>query len=241
MAACVGLPEMGPAFTFSKRSYGVPTMKRTRVLLVEDHGLVRAGFRALLDGISGVQVVGEAADGRSGLSMIRLKKPHVVLMDIALPGLNGLEVLERVVKDQPKVRVVMLSMHANEEYVSRALRSGARGYVLKDADISELELALRAVTEGNIYLSPAVSKSVVDDYMRRVHSQGSPHSLTERQQEVLQQVAKGKNTKEIAYRLKLSVKTIESHRAQLMKRLNIHDVAGLVRYAIRAGLVRPEE
>lgn len=216
-------------------------MKRLRVLLVEDHGLVRAGFRALLDGISGVQVVGEAADGRSGLNMVRSTKPHVVLMDIALPKMNGLEVLERVVKDHSKVQVVMLSMHANEEYVSRALRSGARGYVLKDADISELELALRAVTEGNIYLSPAVSKSMVDDYMRRVGSQGSPHALTERQQEVLQQVAEGKNTKEIAYRLRLSVKTVESHRAQLMKRLNIHDVAGLVRYAIRAGLVRPEE
>jgi len=216
-------------------------MKRMRVLLVEDHGLVRAGFRALLEGISGVQVVGEAADGRAGLSMIHSMKPHVVLMDIALPKLNGLEVLERVVKDHPKVQVVMLSMHANEEYVSRALRSGARGYVLKDADISELELALRAVTDGNIYLSPAVSKSMVDDYMRRVRSQGSPHALTERQQEVLQQIAEGRNTKEIAYRLKRSVKTIESHRAQLMKRLNIHDVAGLVRYAIRAGLVRPEE
>ena len=216
-------------------------MKRTRVLLVEDHGLVRAGFRALLDGIGGVYVVGEAADGRSGLSMIRLKKPNVVLMDIALPGLNGLEVLERVVKEQPRVRVVMLSMHSNEEYVSRAIRSGARGYILKDADISELELALRAVTEGNIYLSPAVSKSMVDDYMRRVRSQGSPSALTERQQEVLRQVAHGKNTKEIAHGLKLSVKTIESHRAQLMKRLNIHDVAGLVRYAIRAGLVTPEE
>jgi DNA-binding NarL/FixJ family response regulator len=145
------------------------------------------------------------------------------------------------VKDHPKVQVIMLSMHANEEYVSRALRSGARGYVLKDADISELELALRAVTEGNIYLSPAVSKGMVDDYMRRVRSQGSAHALTDRQQQVLQQVAEGKNTKEIAYGLKLSVKTVESHRAQLMKRLNIHDVAGLVRYAIRVGLVRPEE
>jgi DNA-binding NarL/FixJ family response regulator len=211
------------------------------VLLVEDHGLVRAGFRALLDGIKGVEVVGEAADGREGLNMIRSRKPHVVLMDIALPGLNGLEVLERTVKEHPKVRVVMLSMHANEEYVSRALRSGARGYILKDADISELELALRAVFEGNIYMSPAVSKKVVDEYMRRVRPQGSPYALTERQQEVLQQVAQGKNTKEIAYLLQLSVKTIESHRAQLMKRLNIHDVAGLVRYAIRAGIVRPEE
>jgi DNA-binding NarL/FixJ family response regulator len=133
----------------------------------------------------------------------------------------------------------MLSMHANEEYVSRAINSGARGYLLKDADISELELALRAVIEGNIYLSPAVSK--IDDYLRRLRSQNSPSALTERQQEVLKQVAAGKNTKEIAYRLKLSVKTIESHRAQLMKRLNIHDVAGLVRYAIRAGLVSPEK
>jgi len=216
-------------------------MKTLRVLLVEDHGLVRAGFRALLDGISGVQVVGEAADGRSALKMISLKKPHVVLMDIALPNLNGLAVLERVVKDHPKIQVIMLSMHSNEEYVSRALSSGARGYVLKDADISELELALRAVRDGNVYLSPSVSKSMVDDYMRRVRSQGSPHAMTERQQEVLQQVAEGKNTKEIAYRLKLSVKTIESHRAQLMKRLNIHDVAGLVRYAIRTGLVTPED
>jgi len=216
-------------------------MKRTRVLLVEDHGLVRAGFRALLEGISGIQVVGEAADGRSGLSMIESQKPHVVLMDIALPKLNGLEVLERVVKQHRNVQVIMLSMHSNEEYVSRAIRSGARGYILKDADISELELALRAVGEGNIYLSPAVSKSMVDDYMRRMRAQGSPHALTTRQQEVLKQVAEGKNTKEIAYRLKLSIKTVESHRAQVMKRLDIHDVAGLVRYAIRAGLVRAEE
>jgi len=216
-------------------------MKQIRVLLVEDHGLVRAGFRALLDSISGVQVVGEAADGRSGLSMIEAKKPHVVLMDIALPSLNGLEVLERVVKRYPKVKVIMLSMHGNEEYVSRALRSGARGYILKYADISELELALRAVAEGNVYLSPAVSKKVVDDYMRRSGDQGGAGELTKRQQEVLQLIAEGKNTKEIAYSLKLSVKTIEAHRAQLMNRLDIHDVARLVRYAIRLGLVRVED
>jgi DNA-binding NarL/FixJ family response regulator len=194
-----------------------------------------------LEGIGGVRVVGEAADGRVALGMIKTQRPDVALMDIALPKMNGLEVLEQVVKRRLKVQVIMLSMHANEEYVTRALRVGARGYILKDADISELEIALKAVANGNVYLSPAVSKSMVDDYMRRSHAPRSSHALTERQQQVLKQVAEGKNTKEIAYHLNLSVKTIESHRAQMMKRLDIHDVAGLVRYAIRAGLVATED
>ena len=216
-------------------------MTMLRVVLADDHALVRAGIRSLLERLADVEVAAEVSSGAECVDAVSRLHPDLVLMDIAMAGASGLEAAAILQRQYPDVRVLMLSMHANEEYVSRALRSGARGYVLKDADISELELALRAVADGNVYLSPAVSKSMVDDYMRRVRSQGSPHALTERQQEVLQQIAEGKNTKEIAYRLKLSIKTIESHRAQLMKRLNIHDVAGLVRYAIRAGLVRPEE
>ena len=162
-------------------------------------------------------------------------------MDIAMPEMNGLEATAHVVKEFPQVRVMILSMHANEEYVLQALRSGAMGYVLKDAGISELELAVRAIVRGETYLSPAVSKHVVADYVRRVSSEPSSlEQLTSRQREILQLIAEGRTTKEIADLLYVSVKTVETHRLQLMKRLNIHDIAGLVRYAIRMGLVLPD-
>jgi DNA-binding NarL/FixJ family response regulator len=213
-------------------------MTAIRVLLADDHSLFRAGVHALLSNINGVEVVGEADTGRKALDMVRARTPDVVLMDIAMPEMNGLETTTRVTKEFPSVRVIMLSMHAGEEYVMQALRAGASGYLLKDAATSELELAVRAVARGETYLTPTISKRVIDDYlMRTTGSQGPVDQLTKRQREILQLIAKGYTSKEMAQMLTLSPKTIETHRTQLMKQLDIHDVAGLVRYAIRVGLV----
>jgi len=216
-------------------------MSPIRVLLAEDHTLVRAGIRALLEGLAGVQVVAEAGDGREALQLVAAHQPDLVLMDIAMAGLNGLEATGRIVKEFPHVRVIILSMHANEEYVLQALRAGAAGYLLKDAGTAELELAVRAAARGEIYLSPAVSRHVIADYMRRAGSELTLlDQLTPRQREILQLIAEGRTTREIANILQVSVKTVETHRAQLMERLDIHDVAGLVRFAIRVGLVNNE-
>jgi DNA-binding NarL/FixJ family response regulator len=207
-------------------------------LLADDHTLVRAGLRKLLESIPGMEVVGEAGDGLQLLEMVEKLQPQVVLMDIAMPGLNGLEATGRLVKAWPSIRVLILSMHQNAEYVRQALRQGAVAYLLKDAAPMELEWALAAVLRGETYLSPAVSKGVVSDYVHRLRSEEQPaDALTPRQREVLQLIAEGQSTKEIARRLDLSVKTVETHRTQLMKQLDIHEVAGLVRYAIREGLV----
>lgn len=222
-------------------------MKSIRVLLVENHTLVRAGFRALLQTLPDIEVVAEAGDGKEALQLIALHQPDVVLMDIAMPDMNGLEATAKVVQEFATVRVIILSMHANEEYVWEALRAGASGYVLKDSGISELEIAIRAVIRDETYLSPAVSKYVVADYVRRSSvSKGKletpiKEQLTPRQREILQLIAEGLSTKAIADRLYISVKTVETHRTQLMERLNIHDIPGLVRYAIRTGLITPEE
>jgi DNA-binding NarL/FixJ family response regulator len=211
-----------------------------RILLADDHTLMRAGIRSLLEKMPGVEVVGEAADGREALSLVQSQMPQVVLMDIAMAGLNGLEATERIMKEFPKVRVIILSMHANEEYVLQTLRAGASGYLLKDAATTELGLAVQAVARGDTYLSPAISKRVIEDYVGRTSGQkGLSEQLTSRQREILQLIAEGKSTKEIAFLLNVSIKTVETHRTQLMDRLNIHDVPGLVRYAIRMGLVLP--
>jgi DNA-binding NarL/FixJ family response regulator len=216
-------------------------MNRTRVLLADDHALVRAGIRALMEKIPDVEVVGEAGTGREALELVRSTLPNIVLMDIAMTELGGLEALPRVTKDFPSVKVIILSAHANEEYVIRALREGASGYMLKDSATTELELAINSVIQGKIYLSPSISRTVIDDYLQRVSGAFSPlEQLTSRQREILQLIAEGKNTKEIAAELDISIKTVESHRLQLMDRLNIHDVPGLVRYAIRSGLVSAE-
>jgi DNA-binding NarL/FixJ family response regulator len=216
-------------------------MSVTRVVLADDHVLVRAGIRALLEKIPDVEVVGEARTGREVVELVKSKLPDLVLMDIAMPDLGGLETLPQIVEDFPGTKVIILSAHANEEYVIRALRSGVSGYMLKDAGTSELELAIRSVREDKTYLSPSISRTVIDDYLQRVGGAISPlERLTPRQREILQLVAEGKNTKEIAFGLDISVKTVESHRLQLMERLNIHDVPGLVRYAVRSGLVSAE-
>jgi DNA-binding NarL/FixJ family response regulator len=211
---------------------------KVRVLLADDHTLVRAGLRKLLESIPDMEVVGEAGDGVALLAMLDELKPHIVLMDVAMPGLNGLETTARLVKSWPDIRVLILSMHQNDEYVRRALRLGASAYLLKDAAPLELEQALKAVLRGEIYLSPAVSRGVLSDYLLRLRSEESTADLlTPRQREVLQLIAEGHSTKVIARRLDLSVKTVDTHRSQLMKQLDIHEVAGLVRYAMREGLV----
>ena len=212
----------------------------TRVLLADDHALVRVGIRSLLSTISGFDVVGEAGTGHEAVELADQLRPHVVLMDIAMPGISGLDATARLVERHPEIHVIILSMHASEEYALQALRAGAAGYLLKDADLLELERAIVAVARGETYLSPAISKHVIADYKRRVAEQPEPiDRLTPRQREVLQLIAEGLSTKEIAFKLGLSVKTVETHRAQLMERLEIRDVAGLVRFAIRSGLVDP--
>jgi DNA-binding NarL/FixJ family response regulator len=223
-------------------------MQTYKVFLADDHTLVRAGIRSLLEGINGFEVVAEADNGRDALKLIEKHNPDLVLLDIAMPELNGLEVASRLHKEHPEISVIILSMHSNEEYVLQALRAGASGYLLKDSAPTELELALRSVSRGETYLSPSISKHVVDDYLRRVSNKSMDISkdsgiqeLTPRQREILQLIAEGNSTKEIAQKLIVSVKTIESHRIQLMERLGIHDIAGLVRYAIRMGIVSPEK
>ena len=216
-------------------------MNKIRVLLVEDHTLVRAGFRALLEKLEGIQVIGDVSNGRDALKICRDMEPQVVLMDIAMPEMNGLEATSRMRQECPRTKVLMLSMYTNEEYLKEALRAGAAGYLLKDADRAELELAIKTVCCGETYLTPAVAKFTLEAYCRQDDAQAGPLGrLTGRQREILQLIAEGCSTKQIAQRLDLSVKTVETHRAQLMERLEIHDVPGLVRLAIRTGLVRSD-
>lgn len=216
-------------------------MSVIRILLADDHTLVRAGFRSLLEKIDGYTVVAEVGDGREALRLIAELQPDVVLMDVKMPGLNGLEATARISREFPNVRVVILSMYANEEYVIQALRAGAYGYLLKDAATAELQLAIQAAVRDEMYLSPVISKRVLQDYIQLVGGGGGIlDTLTARQREVLQLIAKGRSIKEIAQLLHVSAKTAEAHRTQLMQRLDIHDVAGLVRLAIRVGIVAPE-
>jgi DNA-binding NarL/FixJ family response regulator len=213
-------------------------MSSIRVLLADDHDLFRAGIRSLLHSVADVEIVGEAANGREALHLMEANPPDVVLMDILMPELNGLDATARVAAKFPDVRVIILSMNAAEEYVLQALSAGAAGYLLKTVSPTELELAIKAVSRGETFLSSALSKSIADDYVNRVGGRdNSVGRLTLRQREVLQLVAEGNRTKEIAKKLTLSVKTIEMHRMQLMESLDIHDIPGLVRYAIRIGLI----
>jgi DNA-binding NarL/FixJ family response regulator len=217
-----------------------------RVLLADDHTLVRAGIRGLVEAIPEVEIVAEAGDGHEALALILDKRPDVALVDVSMPGLNGIDLAARVAREAPQTRVAILSMHGTPGHVVQALRAGVKGYVLKDAAAEELPLLLRAVMRGETYLSSAISKHVVDAYLDRdakgkAPEEGAPlDGLTPRQREILQLVAEGKSTKDVARLLNLSVKTVEAHRGQIMTRLEIHDLAGLVRYAIRTGLVSPE-
>jgi len=213
-----------------------------RVVLADDHTLVRAGIRALLEKMPGVKVVGEASDGREVLGLVKTHQPDVVLMDVAMPGLNGLEATARIVGEFPATRVVLVSMHDNDEYVARALKAGAAGYLVKKAATSELAAALQQVMRKEIYLSKQISARFQKNLpLDLIANRKSPvEELTERQREILQLIAEGQNTKSIAEILKVSPKTVEYHRTKLMDSLNVHDVAGLVRFALRVGLV-PQE
>ncbi len=212
-----------------------------RVLLADDHHLVRSGIRALLESIEGVVVVAETGEGREALQLIERHRPDVALLDITMPGLSGLEVASRAREASPHTRVVILSMHAGENYVAQALRSGVAGYLLKDSAASDLAAALKTVASGGTFLSPKISQQVVAAFLRGEPPPLHPlEALSPRQREVLQLLAEGRSTKEIAADLGLSIKTVEAHRAQIMERLNIRDLPGLVRFAIRAGLVSPD-
>ena len=214
----------------------------TRILLADDHDLMRAGLRALIRGYEGFEVIGEASNGHEALEQIEKLSPDIVLLDIMLPGLNGLDVLLRVPQIRAETRVIMLSMNSAEEYVLQAMRSGAAGYLVKSDSPNEFEAALKAVARGNTYLSSTVSRHVISGYLERQTGDNnvitsSYERLTPRQREVLQLIAEGKSTKEIAVRLTIGVKTVDTFRAQLMHILDIHDVAGLIRYAINRGLI----
>jgi DNA-binding NarL/FixJ family response regulator len=210
-----------------------------RVVLADDHALVRQGIRSLLEKLIDIEVVGEAVDGREALELSKTTQPDIVLMDIMMPGLNGLEAVNRMKNECPTARVIMLSVHAGEEYFRQALDSGAAGYLLKDADRMELELAIRTVMRGEIYLTPTVAKYTVDAYrQRKDDNEGPLASLTSRQKEILQLIAEGYANKDIAKRLDLSPRTVETHRAELMERLDIRDVPGLVKIAICTGLIK---
>lgn len=217
-------------------------MAQIRVLVVDDHNLFRAGVRAVLEDIEDILVCSDVPSGEEALVQLRAHRPDIMLTDISMKGMTGLDLAERVSREFPTIRTIILSMHASKEYAERAFRCGAAGYLVKDAAVHEVERAIRSVVRGETYLSPSISAHLVSDFSRRA-GQDEPKAvpLTARQREVLTLIAEGLTTKAIARRLDISVKTVETHRTQLMERLDIHDIAGLVRYAIRAGLITPDD
>jgi DNA-binding NarL/FixJ family response regulator len=213
-------------------------MTQIRVLLADDHKLVRAGIRSLLERMPDMEVVAEASDGLEAIRLVEQNQPQIVLMDLAMPRLNGLEATRHLTRTFPEVRVLILSIYSDEEHVYQALRAGAAGYLLKGAATEELELAIRSVARGETYLSPPVSKPVIMEYIRRTNvGLTSRERLSPRQAQILKLIAEGRTTKQVALELAISVKTVETHRSALMARIGVHDVAGLVRYAVKVGLV----
>jgi DNA-binding NarL/FixJ family response regulator len=215
-------------------------VNKIRVLLADDHTILREGIRALLSAQPDIEVVGEAANGREAVAKAHDLKPDVVLMDIAMPLLNGLEATRQIKKEHPEINVLVLTMHDSEEYVAQILRAGASGYVIKEAAASDLVSAIHAVHGGGAFLYPSVAKMVVDDYLQRVEAEGDEEpyeQLTDREREVLQLIAEGYTNKEIAGLLYLSVKTVQTHRAHIMEKLNLHDKGELIKYAIRRGII----
>jgi DNA-binding NarL/FixJ family response regulator len=215
-------------------------MNPIRVLIADDHALVRAGIRALVEKIDDVVVVGEAGTGSEALDLVRQLKPNLMLLDITMPDGGGFEVLDQLTKKYPEIKVIVLTVHEAGEYAIRALREGAAGFLPKSAASTELEQAIHTVVRGETYISPETSRKTLLEYGKGVTKRDLLASLSPRQREVLRLIAEGKTTKQIAQVLEISVKTVETHRAQLMERLSIHDVAGLVRYAIIVGLIEVE-
>jgi DNA-binding NarL/FixJ family response regulator len=223
----------------SERACYLTNVNPTKVLLADDHPLVRSGIRSLLDRMSEIQVVAEAGDGHEALRLIEEHQPDIVLMDISMPNLSGLETTVRVTKDFPNVHVIILSMHSNDEYVSRAFAAGAAGYLVKTCSASQLEQAIAIVASGNTYLG--LPDIVADAAERKTAEKSLLERLTPRQSEVLRLLAEGGSVKSIAQSLNISAKTVEIHRAELMNRLDLHDIASLVRFAVKVGLISLED
>lgn len=212
---------------------------KVSVVIADDHAIVRQGIASLLNTHPNIQIAAEARDGKEALRFIQRLRPQIALLDVSMPGMNGLTAAMRVPKASPRTRVIMLSMFAERDLVIEALQAGARGYLTKQSVGSEVAQAILAVARGDVYLSPDVATVVVHDYLLTLQARGSQREpLTVREREVLQLIAEGRTNKEIALLLDASIKTVDSHRAHIMKRLNIHDLAGLVKYAVRSGLIQ---
>ncbi|MDR7522252.1 MAG: response regulator transcription factor [Armatimonadota bacterium] len=218
-------------------------MKKIRVLIVDDHAIVREGVRMILSAHPEIQVVGEAGTGEQAVAMAQTLRPDVVIMDISMPGMNGIEATQQIRARVPETSVLALTMHEDDHYVFQLLRAGASGYVLKRAAATDLVDAVRAASRGEAFLYPSVAKSVVQDYLRRLErgeAERKPYDgLTEREREVLTLIADGHTNQEIANRLFISIKTVQTHRAHIFEKLGLHDRTELVRYAIRVGLIEP--
>jgi two-component system, NarL family, response regulator NreC len=215
-------------------------MRRIRISLADDHKLMRSGLRVLLEQQSDLTVVGEASDGREAVALVAAQRPDVLVMDIGMPGLNGIEAAAQITNSYPEISIVMLSMHSDESYVLRALKAGAKGFLLKDSAEADLIKAVHSVAEGKSFFSPAVSRVLLDDYVRKLKRSGMEDSfdlLTPREREVLQLVAEGRSNKEVAQLLNLSVYTVETHRSNIMEKLNLHGVPELILYAVRKGII----
>jgi len=215
-------------------------MTSIRILLADDHTVVRKGLRMLLESQPGFEVVADAADGREAVRLAEKHSPEVVVMDVAMPGLNGIEAARQILAKIPQIAIVFLSMHSDEAYVLKALKAGARAYLLKDSAEYDLINAIRAVNEGKAFFSPAISKMLVEDYMRQMRErevEDSYELLTTREREILQLLAEGKNNKEVATVLNLSLYTVETHRSNIFQKLNLHSGAELILYAVRKGVI----
>lgn len=215
-------------------------MKKIKLLVADDHKIFRQGIKKLLEDEADLQVVGEASDGREAVKKATELKPDVILMDIAMANLNGLEATRHIKKQLPSAKVIMVTMHKNEEYVLQSFQAGASGFILKEGAVEELVSAIRSIHSDKSFLSPSISKTLIDAYMRKMET-GKTETpfdlLTDREREVLQLIAEGYTNREVAKSLFISVKTVEAHRAHIMQKLNIHDIAKLVKYAIQKGLV----
>lgn len=215
-------------------------MKKIRILLADDHGLVRKGLRLLLERETGFEVVGEAADGREAARLAETLEPDIVVMDIAMPQLNGIDATAQIVKRNPRIGVIILSMHSDESYLMRALTAGARGYLLKDSAEPDLLRAVQVVAEGKPFFSPAIAAALLEDYVRQLQQRGLQDTyelLTDREKEILQLLAEGKSNKEVASLLNLSPYTVETHRTHIMQKLNLHNTAEIVLYAVRKKII----
>lgn len=213
---------------------------RIRILLADDHTILRAGLRMMLNAQPDMEVIGEAQDGRQAINTTMSLQPDIVLMDITMPDMNGIEATKQIKRVAPEVKVLVLTMHENDEYVFQALRAGASGYILKEAADTELITALHVLRSGQFYLSPSAQSVIVGDYLQRVHTgeeKDSYNNLTEREKEILKLVAEGYTNNQIAERLVISPKTVDTHRTHVMDKLNLHSRAELVKYAMRRGLL----